>query len=413
MLKKCFTNKNNQRNKKNEKSKPWFDQECQEKRRAYNKVRRKVNQGTSTQNDLVSASKENKRAICRAKASFLATKRQELRNSTKNSKEFWKSLGFKKKKDGVKASFKDIAKHFEKLNIVHENDTIPENDNTETFVIDDYEILDSPFTESEVQKVIAGLKSNKSPGEDLILNEFIKTSANMLITFYTNLFNTVFESGEVPEAWTSGLIIPIYKKGDPTDPSNYRGITLVSALGKVYTKLLNDRLDKFAEKYGIIKDSQGGFRKHNSTIDQVFVLQTLIDIFLKQNRKLYIAWIYYAKAFDSVWRNALWHKLIKSGISLKVVNAIKKIYERIKSKTFVHGRISDPFMSHAGVRQGESLSPFLFCIFINDLEEFLTKNGFNPLKLSNNEVYNYVKLLIVLYADDTAVVFSIHFSRKL
>ena len=213
---------------------------------------------------------------------------------------------------------------------------------------------------------------------------------------YTNLFNE-------PESWTTGLVIPIFKKGDPTDPSNYRGITLVSSLGKVYTKLLNDRLEKYAESYGIMKSSQGGFRKNNSTIDQVFVLQTLIDIFQKQNKKQYIAWIDYTKAFDSVWRTALWHKLIKSGIFLKIVDAIKGIYEQVKSKVFVHGKLSESFLSHAGVRQGESFSPFLFSIYINDLEEYLTNHGFNPLKISNIVAYNYVKLLIVLYADDTAI----------
>ena len=158
--------------------------------------------------------------------------------------------------------------------------------------------MNQPFSEGEVQKAITGLKSSKSPGEDLVLNEFIKLSANKLLTFHINLFNTVFESRHVPEAWTTGLIIPIYKKGDPADPSNYRGITLVSALGKVYTKLLKDRLEKFADTYGIIKNNQEGFRENNSTIDQVFVLQSLIDICQKQNRKLFIAWIDYAKAFD-------------------------------------------------------------------------------------------------------------------
>ena len=136
-------------------------------------------------------------------------------------------------------------------------------------------------------------------------------------------------------------------------------------------------------------------------MDQVFVIQTLIDIFLKQNRKLYIAWIDYAKAFD---RTALWHKILKSGISRKLVDANKNIYDGIQSKVFVDGRVSESFISFDGVRQGESLSPFLFSIFINDLEQFLTNKGINPLKMFNNEVYNYLNLMIILYADDTAIV---------
>ena len=96
-----------------------------------------------------------------------------------------------------KATFKDLTKHFKELNIIHENDNLPEGDSTETIVIDNYELLNQPFSESEVQKTVAGLKGRKSPGEDLVLNEFIKLSANKLSMFYINMFNTVFKSREV------------------------------------------------------------------------------------------------------------------------------------------------------------------------------------------------------------------------
>ena len=145
--------------------------------------------------------------------------------------------------------------------MTHENDELPENDPVDTVVIDDFKVLDNPFTEEEVLKTIGNLKNGKSPDEDLILNEFIKMSANMLLPFYTNLFNTVFETGEIPESWTTGVIIPIYKKGDPTNPSNYRGITLLSTLGKVFTKLINNRLEKFTEIFGILKLNQAGLTK--------------------------------------------------------------------------------------------------------------------------------------------------------
>ena len=401
ILHESFANKNHNRSvKKNDN--PWFDKECTDKRKKYNSARRKVN--NTTHEDLVKASKEYKKAIKKAKAKYLAKKRTELKKAAKNPKEYWKLLDFKKKRDTIKAPLLDLANHFRELNVTHENDTIPENDPVDTIVIDDLGILDAPFTEEEVMKTISKLKNGKSPGEDLILNEFIKKSANTLLPFYTNLFNTVFETGEFPEAWTTGVIIPIFKKGDPTNPSNYRGITLLSTLGKVFTKLINDRLEKFAEAFGILKTNQAGFRKNNSTVDQLFVIQTLVDIFLKQNRRLYVAWIDYAKAFDMVWRSALWFKLTKSGISSKLVNIIKQLYENVKSKVFAHGKFSATFPSFAGVRQGESLSPFLFSIFINDLEEFLSKNGFDYLKISNNETYNFFTLMIVLYADDTAII---------
>ena len=105
-----------------------------------------------------------------------------------------------------------------------------------------------------------------------------------------------------------------------------------------------------------------------------------------------------------VWRSALWFKFTKSGISGQLVNIIKQLYENVKSKVFAHGKFSPTFPSFAGVRQGKSLSPFLISIFIIDLEEFLSKNGFDHLKISNNETYNFSTLMIVLYADDMAII---------
>ena len=78
----------------------------------------------------------------------------------------------------------------------------------------------------------------------------------MLLPSYTNLLNTVFEMGDFLEAWTTGISIPIYKKGDPTNPSNYRGITLLSASDNVFTKLINNRLEKFTDIFGILKINQ-------------------------------------------------------------------------------------------------------------------------------------------------------------
>ena len=147
------------------------------------------------------------------------------------------------------------------------------------------EALMRDFTSEEVKKAILNLKNGKSPGEDLVTNEFLKYSLQFILPFYVNMFNAVLASGNIPETWTSGIIVPIYKKkGDPTDPSNYRGITLLSVLGKVFTKMLNDRLEKFANDNEIILKNQAGFRKKHSTTDQVYVLQNLIELYLAKKK---------------------------------------------------------------------------------------------------------------------------------
>ena len=106
-------------------------------------------------------------------------------------------------------------------------------------------------------------------------------------------------------------------------------------LGKIFTKIINKRMEVFANENSIISENQAGFRKNHSTIDQVFVLQNLIEIVLSEKRKLFVAWVDFSKAFPSVWRNGLWFKLINSGVSSKMINLIKSIYSCVKVRCSV------------------------------------------------------------------------------
>ena len=113
----------------------------------------------------------------------------------------------------------------------------------------------------------------KSGGLDMILNEHIKSCYKIpsVKDILLKYFNIMLDSGIVPQDWSVGNIIPIYKqKGDPSDPANYRPITLLSCLGKLFTSVLNNRLQHFIEKYNKIKQNQAGFRKGFLTIDHIF-----------------------------------------------------------------------------------------------------------------------------------------------
>ena len=95
-----------------------------------------------------------------------------------------------------------------------------------------------------------------------------------------HLFNKVLDTGDVPSDWLRGIIVPIYKnKGDRKDPVNYRGITLLSCVGKMFTSILNNRLACFIKYNNILSENQTGFRKGYSTVDHCFLLSSLINIF--------------------------------------------------------------------------------------------------------------------------------------
>ena len=211
-------------------------------------------------------------------------------------------------------------------------------------------------------------------------------------------------SGNIPEEWVIGNIIPVYKnKGDRSSPENYRGISLLSCFGNVFTSLINTRLTYSLNSNKALLENQTGFRRGYSTMDHVFTLKSLIDIFLHKKKELFCAFVDFKKTFDTVWRSGLWIKLISFGITGKLLNGIRNIYNNIKSCVQVNGQKSDYFSCYTGVRQGENLSPLLFALYLNDLESFLKYNHVNNLKLNDNIFDQFLKIQILLYADDTVL----------
>ena len=135
----------------------------------------------------------------------------------------------------------ELHSFLKKLNST-ENEQTNEGINVELNSGDLHQInieLNQPISQNEVLQAIKNLKNNKSPGPDSVLNEHIKRTTNLLLPIYTQLFNTIFDTGIFPESWALGEILPIYKnKGNMKLPENYRPITLLSCLGKLFTAVL-------------------------------------------------------------------------------------------------------------------------------------------------------------------------------
>ena len=162
--------------------------------------------------------------------------------------------------------------------------------------------------------------------------------------------------------------------GDPTDPSNYRGITILSCLGKLFTSCVNSRLTTYSNLFNVVGNEQAGFKQGFSTTDHSFSLKTLIDLYLMKKKRLYCCFVYYSKAFDTVNRSALWSKLISNGIGGKLIKAIYSIYNNAKSCVSVAGKTSEYFACQTGICQRKKNSPLLFSIFLSDLEKISAQN---------------------------------------
>ncbi len=215
-------------------------------------------------------------------------------------------------------------------------------------------------------------------------------------------FNLILDIGIVPEDWILCIIIPIYKnKGGMEDPDNYRGITLLNCMGKLFTALINKRLHQFLDINNLLGEEQAGFHEGYSTLDHIFVLNSLIEMYLGKGQRIYAAFVDYRKAFDSIDRTSLWTKLLAHGIDGKIFRVIHNMYSKAKSCLRVNNQLSSFFQSHRGVRQ-ENLLPLLFSIYLNDLENTM-QNHSKGLEIEAvvDDIRLHINLYILLYADDT------------
>ena len=386
---------------------PKMSENCKNIRKEYHRAKQNNNRYKTAEShsNLVTKSKAYKLALKTELRNHEQNLIHEIRTlKSNNPKDYWK-LFSRRKTEKVSVSLEELSNHFKNLaneNIIEHQQEIPVIDtaveamNTET--------LNNAITEREIMKCIEKLKNGKSPGIDGVLNEFLKVSKHKMIKVYVILFNKVLNDGEIPEEWTKGLIIPLYKnKGDKSNPNNYRGITLLSCTGKLFTAILNERLGKFCNDNNILSDKQAGFRSEHSTVDHIFLMKTLTDIFNYHKKKLYCCYIDFQKAFDSVWRDALWYKAELFGVNGKFMRVIKNLYQNVKSCVYQNGTRSDFFQCSMGVRQGENLSPLLFSLFVNDIEDFLFNSHCTQLDVGWQHVSNMLRLFVLLYADDTVI----------
>ena len=144
-------------------------------------------------------------------------------------------------------------------------------------------------------------------------------------------------------------------------------------------------------------EAQAGFRSKMGTVDNIFVLHGLITHLINQGKKLYCAFVDFSKAFDYINRDILWYKLIQFGVRGKLLKVIQSIYANVKSRVKYGTELSSEFECYLGVRQGESLSPFLFSMYLNDIENEFYNRGINGINIGN------VKLFLLLYADDITI----------
>ena len=316
-----------------------------------------------------------------------------------NPKEFWKNL--KLKHSGVKGSFekRQLFEIFSKLaeNDVSEDEKL-DNDTSDSEILGTEKIqekLDKNIEKNEIKKVINSMKNGRAARIDKIIPELLKSFDENMLDLITFILNFIFVKDTFPEDWAVGVVVILHKDGDTNDLNNFRGITLLSMLGKLLIGVLNNRLSEVLQEENLLNENQAGFRKGYRTTGHIFALLTLINHYKNVKKmKLYVCSVDFRKAFNKVSHSLLWAKLINYGIGGKFMKIIISMYEQVKSCVRARSGLTDFFQYRCGLRQGCLLSPVFFALFLNDLQENLFEMGAKGVNLWD------INICTLLYADD-------------
>ena len=249
--------------------------------------------------------------------------------------------------------------------------------------------------ETEVKKIVRGLKTSKAPGIDKIHNSLMKRLPPMGFTYLTFIMNACMYLSYFPKPWKAAKVIAIKKPGKPTTlPSSYRPISLLSSLSKVFERVILARLNAHMNMNRIIPHQQHGFRSGYSTITQLHNLKCHIKQSLENRLSTGLILMDIEKAFDRVWHNGLIYKLIRTNTPQYI---IRIIYSFLQNRTFevvVESKTSSQLPVKYGLPQGAVLSPTLYNVYTHDL----------PIPEDCK---------IALFADDTAFYTSSRYAKTI
>ena len=396
----------------------WFTYECRKNKRSLNRAARRVlnNPGNDTLRKEFYATKRAYNA-CLSKNKAIYVK--NINEAIKNGKVlYWRKFKFLKSSNEDKQvldnhDLLNFCDYFEELiyklpisqpivtprtlNLRDAVDSRQSSSNNISFSShtttssdeSPHERLNTPITIDETKISLKSLNIGKSVAEDLVSNEMLKHLNEEGVQAVTCLFNHCLQSGSYP--WHTSIITPIHKSGDQYNPDNYRAIAVSSCLGKTFSNILLQRLLTFRDECCKDPATQLGFSKGAQTNDHILTLKTIVD--KKKREKLVACFVDLKKAFDTIPRDLLLHKLVSLNIQGDFFAVIQSMYDNSHAKIKINNILSNKFKVQKGTEQGHPMSPDLFKLYIRDLSTMLSVEGKFP-DLSDT-IINHL-----LWADD-------------
>lgn len=264
--------------------------------------------------------------------------------------------------------------------------------------------LDVAISEQEVFLAIRKMKMGKAPGVDGVLSSILKTAAdavgtttlkedNWVVKALVLLFNHVFGKEVWPTRWQSGVIFPIYKQDSRLEPGNYRPITLLSIVGKLFGSVVEKRLSDWSERTRAVADEQGGFSRNRGTPDLLFTMRETLMLRKALGLPTVATFIDARKAYDTVWREGNFVKLHNMGVRGKLWRQLQAMSSNPRSKVRLPFGETEWFKVSRGVAQGAVESPWLYNCYINDMVREMKNKGLG-IRIGG------VLTPMLMYADD-------------
>jgi hypothetical protein len=254
------------------------------------------------------------------------------------------------------------------------------------------------FSIEELNAALKFSKNNKQPGPDGVQMELLKWLNLENRQCLLNLINSWWLSKKAPKELFLARVVPIFKKGDTDNAANYRPISLLSSIYKVYMVMIRQRMQNAIESH--LSNTQYGFRPRRSTSHAIYVIRRIQDFAEAKGTRLSLALLDGGKAFDKVQHDKLIMALRKMGFSQHYCDIIQNCYEE---PTFF---VKDAFGTSqvkrrsSGIRQGCPLSPYLFVIVMSCVDFEIRMNSSRWVQ--NGRIPN-VDFDMIYYADDTII----------